>query len=454
MRTRITALRHLYHMQRRSSISFKSFFFGEDDKAPVDKANGTEPWPRPRRRPRSKPNPFPDPYKKPPPPESFPQYEERDFFKFEIIHQSKKSSARVGRIHTPHGVIDTPNYVAVATNAALKAVDHKTLNDVIQLIFCNTYHLLLHPGPEVIAKAGGLHEFMNRKSPIITDSGGFQVFSLAYGSVHDEINMKSRKKRSVGSNGKLLSGVTEDGATFRSYRDGTPMLLTPESSVSAQKAYGSDIIVPLDELPPYHITSERLVKSVFLSHRWEARSLRAHLDNVNKQAMYAVIHGGVDEVLRQKSIEYLTSLPFDGFGIGGSLGKDRAELIQLLNFVMPLMPKSKPNHLLGIADIDSIAEAVPLGVDTFDSCFPTRLGRHGTLLSRKHGRINIRKTKWKTVFEPPDPEFGLQSHTLSYLHHLHKAYEPLGGSLTTLHNILFMSQYMAELRTKILDDEI
>ena len=437
-----------------ASISFKSFFFGEEEVTAEKPALKKPRLEKPRPRARQKSPAFPDPCKAPPPAASFPQYEDREFFKFEIVHQSKKSSARVGRLHTPHGIIETPNYVAVATNAALKAVDHKSLNDVIQLMFCNTYHLLLHPGSEIVSEAGGLHRFMNRKSPIITDSGGFQVFSLAHGSVHDELNMKSRKKRDGSNNTNLLLSVTEEGATFRSYRDGTRILLTPETSVAAQKQLGADIIIPLDELPPYHIEPERLVQSVYLSHRWEARSLQAHLENIKQQAMYAVIHGGVDYDLRRKSIEYLTSLPFDGFAIGGSLGKDREELIDLLRFVMPLMPKDKPNHLLGIADIDSISLSVPLGVDTFDSCFPTRLGRHGTLLSRKHGRINIARGKWKNVFEPPDPDYGLQDHTLSYLHHLHKAYEPLGATLTTLHNILFMSQYMAEIRSKILNDEI
>lgn len=404
--------------------------------------------------------PFPDPYALPPPPSSFPAYESRDFFRFEIIHESSRSRARVGRIHTPHGVVDTPSFVAVGTNAALKAVDHRIVEKYVQLMFCNTYHLILHPGPDVVKEAGGIHQFMNRNAPIITDSGGFQVFSLHHGSVHDEINMKSRKPKRVwgseneNSESSNLLKVTEEGALFRSYRDGTKIMLTPESSVAAQKAYASDIIVPLDELPPYHIDPDRLERSVLLSHRWEARSLRAHLDNVQKQAMYAVIHGGMDERLRQMSIDYLSALPFDGFGIGGSLGKDRKDLFQLLNFVMPQLPASKPNHLLGIADTESIRGAVPLGVDTFDSCFPTRLGRHGTILTKRFGRVSVASGKWKKVFEPPDWEGGLQGHTLAYLHHLVKSHEPMAGTLLTLHNILHMAEYMAAIRAQILEDEI
>jgi queuine tRNA-ribosyltransferase len=410
-----------------------------------------------KRKRNRKPPAFPDPYKKPPPATEFPAYEPRDFFRFELIHQSSKSNARVGRIYTPHGIVDTPGFVAVGTNGALKALDHRIVEEQCQLMFCNTYHLLLHPGPKVIREAGGLHKFMNRKAPIITDSGGFQVFSLDHGSVHDELNMKRRQSSKSKNNNPettLLMAVTEEGALFRSYRDGTRVLLTPESSVQAQKAYSSDIIIPLDELPPYHIDSDRLKRSVLLSHRWEARSLQTHLDNVQDQAMYAVIHGGIDEQLRKMSIDYLTSLPFDGFGIGGSLGKNRQELFDLLAFVMPRLPSSRPNHLLGIADIESISGAVPLGVDTFDSCFPTRLGRHGSMLTHRFGRVNIRAGKWKSLFEPPDWEGGLQGHSLAYLHHLFKMHEPMAATLLTLHNILFMHEYMAGLRAKILNDEI
>jgi queuine tRNA-ribosyltransferase len=408
---------------------------------------------KPKRKHR-RPDPFPDPYAEPPPPASFPAYAPRDFFRFELVHASTRSRARVGRIHTPHGVVDTPGFVAVGTNAALKAVDHRIVEEHVQLMFCNTYHLMLHPGPDVVREAGGLHPFMNRKAPIITDSGGFQVFSLDHGSVHDELNMKRRSADGKAGAATLLLRVSEEGALFRSYRDGIKVMLTPESSVAAQKAYGSDIIIPLDELPPYHIEPDRLERSVLLSHRWEARSLRAHLENVQQQAMYAVVHGGIDERLRRMSIDYLTALPFDGFAIGGSLGKNREELLALLAFVMPQIPVSRPNHLLGIADIESIAGSVPLGVDTFDSCFPTRLGRHGSLLTKRFGRINIRSGKWKRVFEPPDWQGGLQGHTLAYLHHLVKANEPVAATLLTLHNILFMSEFMSDIRAKILNDEI
>mmetsp|Transcript_2213 Transcript_2213/g.6583 ORF Transcript_2213/g.6583 Transcript_2213/m.6583 type:complete len:434 (-) Transcript_2213:121-1422(-) len=389
----------------------------------------------------------------PPDPQTFPPNHGRDFFKFEVVHRSKTSLARAGVIHTPHGIVETPGFVAVGTNAALKAVDHRIADDCgQQLMFCNTYHLLLQPGPEIIANAGGIHNFMNRNKPIITDSGGFQVFSLSQGSVSDELNMKARGPHRS-NEGSLLDEISEKGAKFRSYRDGKQHLLTPESSVEAQKAYGSDIIVPLDELPPYHIERKRLEESVYLTHRWEARSLHTHLKDIRKQAMYGVIHGGVDQELRQLSIDYICSLPFDGFGIGGSLGKDRDELIQLLEFVMPRLDKRRPNHLLGIADVDSIARAVPLGVDTFDSCFPTRMGRHGTILTRK-GPLKARKSSNRNVYSPPDPEWGLQNVSLAYMHYLSRQNVEMAGSLITLHNIKFMCDFMADLRNKIKRDEI
>ncbi|KAI2504750.1 queuine tRNA ribosyltransferase [Fragilaria crotonensis] len=254
-----------------------------------------------------------------PEPSDFPQwaYEPRDYFRFEILHQSTKSQARVGRIHTPHGIIDTPGFVAVATNAALKGVDFRDADaSGQQLIFSNTYHLMLHPGSQTIKDAGGIHKFTHRRDrPFITDSGGFQVFSLAYGSVQEELSSQGELKRaSVKTGGHQQMGpdavkVTEEGVVFRSYRDGSKFLMTPESTVQAQKDIGADIIIPLDELPPYHIDRSALVESVARSHRWEARSLKEHLKDVQQQAMFCVVHGGIDKELRTQSVEYLTSLP-------------------------------------------------------------------------------------------------------------------------------------------------
>jgi len=441
-------------------------------------------------------------------------YSPRPFFHFEIIHQSTKSLARVGRIHTPHGIIDTPGYVAVATNGALKGVDFRDADvggvnskgvmsdhDGQQLVFSNTYHLLLQPGTEVVEGAGGLHKFMNRRDrPLITDSGGFQVFSLAYGSVHEELSTggelkrastKGNRKTSHANGGSPTTSspppvkVTEEGVVFRSYRDGRKFLLTPESTVQAQKSFGADIIIPLDELPPYHIDPKALGDSVERTHRWEARSLNEHLKNVKEQAMYCVIHGGLSRELRKKSMDYLTSLPFDGYAIGGSLGKDGGELMELLEWMMPLLNenvveggdsnddgnddddntaptvpvdrRSKPRHLLGIADEPSILGAVKNGIDTMDSCYPTRIARHGTLLTRK-GKIHIKSGKHSKEYGVPiDEECGCstcQRYDRAYLWHLFKAKEPVFMQLATIHNIHYMNDLMARQRQLILEDKL
>lgn len=373
-------------------------------------------------------------------------------FKFEIVHRSKKSRARVGRIHTPHGIIETPNFVPVATHGTIKAADSVLLQNLdIQLMFCNTYHLLLHPGPEVIAQAGGLHRFMRRDAPIITDSGGFQVFSLAYGSVHDELKSKGKKQDS----GSVIK-ITEEGVLFRSYRDGKKILLTPETSVQAQKALGADIIIPLDELPPYHISERDLKKSLDRTHRWEKRSLEEHQRNRKDQAMYAVVHGGIDPALRAYSAQYLGDLPFDGFAIGGSVGKNSAEMVTMLTDLLPVMRDDAPNHLLGIGDLPSIQASIPLGVDTFDSSHPTRCARHGLVFTHK-GPVKLMQAEHKTSFIPLEEDcacYVCQHYTRAYIYHLFKAHEMSGYTLATIHNIYFMMQLMKMYRQRILDDMI
>lgn len=375
-----------------------------------------------------------------------------DQFRFELIHTSKKSRARVGRIHTPHGIIDTPNFVAVGTNGTLKSLDNSIVNaSGLQLMFCNTYHLLLQPGTQIVKQAGGLHKFMNRTAPIITDSGGFQVFSLAYGSVTDEIKSRGTKKH----DGTVLK-ISEEGVTFRSYRDGRKILLTPETSIAAQKDLGADIIIPFDELPPYHINPRALRASLNRTHRWEKRSLDAHKKNRNGQAMYAVIHGGVDKKMRKESCNYLATLGFDGYAIGGSVGKNREEMVDMLTYLMPHVPCDAPNHLLGIGDLPSIAAVVPLGVDTFDSSYPTRAARHGMVLTRQ-GQVRVAQAAFRTSYEPIDLNcvcLTCKNYTRAYLHHLFKSRELAGLTLATIHNIQYMVDLMARYRELILRDEI
>lgn len=373
-------------------------------------------------------------------------------FRFEILHRSKKSRARLGRITTPHGVIDTPNFVAVGTNGTIKALDNEMVDAIgLQLMFCNTYHLILQPGIEVVQAAGGLHRFINRKLPIITDSGGFQVFSLAYGSVADELKSRGTKK----TDGHVLK-ISEEGVSFRSYRDGKKVLLTPESSIAAQKAFGADIIIPFDELPPYHIGYDKLKTSLERTHRWEKRSLDEHLKHPNNQAMYAVVHGGIDPDLRRQSCEFLTNLPFDGFAIGGSVGKNKGEMIEMLQETMPRLPEDKPNHLLGIGDLASLEACMPLGIDTFDSSYPTRAARHGLLLT-KNGNLKADKNENARNFGPIEEEchcWTCQRFSLAYLHHLFKASELTAYALATVHNLHFMVEMMRLNRQRILENDI
>eukprot|EP00970_Alexandrium_tamarense_P013121 scaffold3259_cov201-Alexandrium_tamarense.AAC.5 len=423
---------------------------------------------------------FSNSYRHPPLPTSldFPSwaYESKAYFRFEILHQSKKSLARVGRITTPHGVIDTPGFVAVGTNAALKASDFTSANEAgQQLIFSNTYHLMLQPGIDIIREAGGIHKFTGRTNrPFITDSGGFQVFSLAYGSVKESLEsmgeLKRAKSRSKNKRhwrsdvtGANAVKVTEDHVIFKSYRDGSKVVLTPESSIQAQKDIGADIIIPLDELPHHHIDRDMLEQSLERSHRWEVRSLNEHLKDSRsrEQAIYCVVHGGTDVELRTRSLKYLTSLPWDGYAIGGSLGNGREELKELLRWMMPLFNveerRAKPRHLLGIADVESVENAVCFGVDTMDSSYPTKIARHGTLLT-KDGLLRIKRGQHAKSYGMKIDEScecsTCNHYDIGYLNHLFKANEPVALQLATQHNLHFMNQFMATMRSDIIEGKI
>lgn len=340
-----------------------------------------------------------------PAPTTFPSSVETPHFRFEIVYQSKISSARVGRIHTPHGTIETPGFVPVATNAALKYLDiAKTTQNGLetQLIFSNTYHMMIHPGEDEISAAGGIHRFCGYNGPMITDSGGFQVFSMANTTSQDELKGKIARK---GGNRapNLLKKISEKGALFRSYRDGKLIELTPESSVQAQKKFGADIIIPLDILLPNAVSIKKLLEAFHRTHRWEAASLREHLKDLKQQAMYAVLHGGTNRDLRRLSIEYLSSLPFQGMAIGGSLGRTTTEMHELLRDIVPLIPTHFPIHLLGIGDPPSVKVGASLGIDTFDSAYPTKTGRHGQFFTDQ-GSIDLTKPKFKNMHSRPPVE--------------------------------------------------
>ena len=392
------------------------------------------------------------------------------FFHQEILKRSAKSQARVTRIYTPNGHIDTPAFVPVATNAALKHVQlpHADAEDM-QLLFVNTYHMLVHDSVDVVHNSGSLHDFMNRKRPIITDSGGFQIFSLANrgGSCFESESRPSvpgatmlseselkYSRKSIGAPGDVK--ITEQGVKFRSYRNGDMIELTPESSVDAQKKLGADIIIPLDELPAFRVTGAELRRSVARTHRWEQRSLARHLEIESKQAMYGVIHGGMDLELRRESITFLDALPFDGWAVGGSLGRNKTEMLNLISDVAPMLPKWGPRHLLGIGDVDSILRAVPLGYDSFDSCWPSRLGRHGTILTSE-GPLDMKKKRFRDDYRKLDGACDghvAQHYSRAYLHHLFRAGEPVAMSIAALQNIKHTLDVCSALREGILRGEV
>lgn len=367
--------------------------------------------------------------------------------KFRILHRSKKSKARLGVIETPHGNIETPTFVPVGTNAALKGVfDFSN----IDLMFCNTYHLMLQPGTGVIKNMGGLHGFMNRTRPLITDSGGFQAFSLAYGSVAEELKSCGAKK-----NASSVVKISEEGILFQSYRDGKKIMLSPEISVAAQKDLGADIIIPFDELPPYHITEDNLIRSCDRTYRWELRSLNYHLNNPQGQSMYGVIHGGMNKQLREDGCRFVADNSFDGFAIGGSVGKNKSELEDIVGFITSRLPEDRPSHLLGIGDPSSIRNLIGMGIDSFDSSYPTKAARHGLIFSHEKGPVKIKRSYYAEDTRPIDadcPCLACRTVSLGYIHHLFKAYELNGLLFASIHNLFYMNELMKKLRCRIAEN--
>ncbi|KAN0003564.1 hypothetical protein ACTFIZ_009736 [Dictyostelium cf. discoideum] len=408
----------------------------------------------------------------------FPEYNSSDYFKFEIIHQSKKSNARVTKITTPHGIIMQPNFVPVGTVGTIKYLDPISTKDTnSQLMFVNTYHMVVNSDPKLIEEAGGLHKFINYQNPIITDSGGFQVFSLGHPESKSndnenennsdnnkvEVLNKEEKRELKGMSGKKYEGsiasIKDSGVKFLSYKNGDTIELGPVSSIKYQKQLGADIIIPFDELPPYHMNEKKILRSLHRTHHWEATSLLEHIKDPRKQAIYSVIHGGVNVEMRKQSIEYLTSLPFDGIALGGSLGKDRNEMKELLKTIMPFIPKNKPNHLLGIGDLESITSIIPLGIDSFDSSYPTRSARHGQIIiadEQSYFLIKNQENRTK-IDEPLDKSCDChtcKNYSKAYIHHLFKSHEQIYFTLATQHNLRAMARLMENYRNKILQNEV
>lgn len=350
---------------------------------------------------------------------------------FEVKHICKQSGARYGILHTPHGDVETPMFMPVGTLATVKYLSPEELYQMgSQVILSNTYHLWLRPGEDIVAKAGGLHKFMNYNRPMLTDSGGFQVFSLS----------DNRK-------------IDEDGVHFKNHLNGSPLFLSPEKSIEIQNKLGADIIMSFDECAPYPCTHQYMKNSVERTLRWAKRGKDVHSND--NQALFGIVQGGEFEDLRRLSAETLVSMDFDGYSIGGtSVGEDKETMYKMIDYSVKYLPFDKPRYLMGVGSYDSIIEGVLRGVDMFDCVLPTRIARHGALMTSQ-GRINIRDKKYEEDFSHLDPEcdcYCCKNYTKTYLRHLYKCDEGFGKRLLSIHNIYFLLNLTKEIREAIKED--
>jgi queuine tRNA-ribosyltransferase len=352
---------------------------------------------------------------------------------------------------TPHGVVETPGFIFCGTKAAMKGVmPHQMRAARTQIVLANTYHLMVNPGAELIARMGGLHAFTGWDGPMLTDSGGFQIFSMQHNGVTDEIKGRNRPDR-VAS----LIRIEEDGAAFRSYHDGSTLFLSPEASIQIQRDLGPDIILTLDECTPFHADRAYTTKSLARSHRWQDRSLKEfQRTNDGKQALYGIVSGGVYEDLRHESAAYTADRPYFGTAIGDSLGGSKAQMYDVVQMAQEKSDRTRPVHLLGIGGVDDIFANIRAGIDTFDCVSPTRMARHGSaLIPGVPGlKYNIRNSRFKESREtlPLTHSFpGAERFTLGYIHHLFSVGEMLGIQILSWHNVAFMNTLMEDVRAAI-----
>lgn len=353
---------------------------------------------------------------------------------YKLIHQDKKTGARLGEITTPHGTFQTPMFMPVGTQASVKTLAPEELKEMgAGVILANTYHLWQRPGPEIVKEAGGLHKFMNWDQAILTDSGGFQVFSLAQ-----------------------MRDIKEEGVTFKSHISGAKMFLSPEKAIGIENDLGPDIMMSLDECPPYFSDFEYLQKSVARTSRWAERGLKAHR-NPDTQALFGIVQGGPHEELRRQSAQDLVSLDFPGYSIGGlSVGESKEEMNRVLEFTTPLLPQNKPRYLMGVGSPYALIDGVIRGIDMFDCVLPTRIARNGTVMT-SHGRLVVKNAKYAHDFTPMDPEcdcYACRNYTRAYIRHLIKADETFGIRLTSYHNVYFLLNLMKKVRAAIMNDEL
>lgn len=353
---------------------------------------------------------------------------------YQHIKTCKQTGARLGRIHTSHGSFDTPIFMPVGTQATVKTISPEELKQIeASIILSNTYHLFLRPGHDIIQEAGGLHSFMNWDRAILTDSGGFQVFSLS----------DMRK-------------IEEEGVYFRSHLNGDQLFLSPEKAMEIQHALGADIIMVFDECAPYPASREYIKPSLERTTRWAERCLRSH-NRAHKQALFAIVQGGMYEELRRQSAQDLTSMGFSGYAIGGlSVGEPKHRMYEVLDYTLPLLPADKPRYVMGVGSPDALIEGVMRGADMFDCVLPTRIARNGTTMTSQ-GRLVVRNAQYARDFGPLDPNCGCYTcchYSRAYLRHLIKTNETFGLRLTTYHNLYFLIHFMSQVRTAIYEDRL
>lgn len=354
-------------------------------------------------------------------------------FSFELLKTCKATGARRGRVYTPHGVIETPCYMPVGTQATVKAMTPEAVKDVgAQIILSNTYHLHLRPGEDLVKAAGGLHQFMHWDRPILTDSGGFQVFSLAG-----------------------LRKISEDGVQFRSHIDGSLRFLSPETVMQIENDLGADIIMQFDECSPYPCDRETADRAMRRTLRWAQRCKNAH--SRQGQALFGIVQGAFEPDLRRESARALTEMDFPGYGIGGlSVGEPKAQMYDLLEVVTPELPEEKPRYLMGVGTPDCLIEGVFRGVDMFDCVLATRIARNGTCFT-ENGRLVIKNAQYARDFSPLDSScdcYTCRNYSRAYLRHLFKAGEILGAHLTSIHNLRFLLRLMERVREAIEQDTL
>jgi queuine tRNA-ribosyltransferase len=377
---------------------------------------------------------------------------------FEIHTRAPDCGARTGTLRLAHGEVRTPAFVPLATKAVVKTLEVREAAELgYDMVLGNTFHLFLTPGHELIRELGGLHRFQRWERPIITDSGGFQVFSMGHGAVADEIKGRSPQSGPMGERAGAILSIEEAGVTFRSYLDGSTKFMGPETSMEVQAALGSDIALVFDECTPFHVTREYTARSTERTHRWLDRCLEWHAAHgPDGQVVYGIVQGGVEEDLRRWSAQEVAARDTGGIAIGGTLGSDKDQMFTVVAWAVEELPEAKPRHLLGIGEVDDLVRGVELGIDTFDCAMPTRIGRHGMAIvpdPEKRWRVDLVKSRWRAADEPllegcpcPSCEHG---YSRAYLHYLLKAREQTAQRLLTIHNLAYLQRLMAALRAAI-----